>query len=222
MKRLWTNSLVTKFFLSSLAVVLLLFGGFYLYSSTILRDHQIATLSNRMEQEAHLLGRVLPFDLEGAPLDAFSRDLARELTSRITVIGLDGRVLGDSAESSAAMENHSGRPEVIEAMKTGSGSAIRYSTTVHYDMLYRAFHQTGAGHDRVVRVAAPLKDVEALISSFRKSLLFGLLLASTAGLLLAACSISLFKPPFSASRAICRRDRAGQLSAELFPAARWR
>ena len=42
MKRLWTNSLVAKFFLSYLAVVLLLFAGFYLYSSTILRDHQIA------------------------------------------------------------------------------------------------------------------------------------------------------------------------------------
>ena len=71
-------------------------------------------------------------------------------------------------------------------MKTGTGSAIRYSTTVHYDMLYRAFHQTEAGHERIVRVAAPLKDVEALIGSFRKSLLFGLLLASTAGLILAA------------------------------------
>ena len=62
MKRLWTNSLVAKFFLSYLAVVLLLFAGFYFYSSTILRDHQIARLSNRMEQEAHLLARVLPFD----------------------------------------------------------------------------------------------------------------------------------------------------------------
>ena len=129
---------------------------------------------------------MLPFDLEGAPLDIVSRDLAKELTSRITVIALDGRVLGDSAESSVSMENHAGRPEVMEAMKKGSGSAIRYSTTVHYDMLYRAFHQTGAGHERIVRVAAPLKDVEALIGSYRKSLLFGLLLASTAGLLLAA------------------------------------
>ena len=186
MKRLWTNSLVAKFFLSYLAVILLVFAGFYLYSSTILRDHQIASLSDRMEQEAHLLSRVLPFDLEGAPLDIVSRDLAKELTSRITVIALDGRVLGDSAESSVTMENHARRPEVMEAMKKGSGSAIRYSTTVHYDMLYRAFHQTGAGHERIVRVAAPLKDVEALIGSFRRSLLFGLLLASTAGLLLVA------------------------------------
>ena len=100
-------------------------------------------------------------------------------------------------------------------MKKGSGSAIRYSTTVHYDMLYRAFHQTGAGHERIVRVAAPLKDIEALIGSFRKSLLFGLLLLPTAGLLLADF-ISLFKQAVSGSRAVFRRNRPWQLSAEFF------
>ncbi len=216
MKRLWNNSLVAKFFLSYLAGRRAALRRFLLYSSTVLRDHQIASLSDRMEQEAHLLSRVLPFDLEGAPLDIVSRDLAKELGSRITVIALDGRVLGDSAESSVSMENHAGRPEVIEAMKKGSGSAIRYSTTVRYDMLYRAFHQTGAGHERIVRVAAPLKDVEALIGSFRRSLLFGLLLASAAGLLLAGNFISLFKQPVSGSGAVFRRSRPWQLSAELF------
>ena len=185
MKRRWTNSLVTKFFLSYFAVILLLFAGFYPYSSTVLRDRQIAMLSSRMEQEAHLLGRILPFDIEGPNMDALCRDLAGALTSRLTVIAVDGRVLGDSAESSLIMENHASRPEVMEALKSGSGSAIRYSTTVHYEMLYRAFYQTGAGHERIVRIATPLKIVEASINTLRRSVLVGLLLASAAGLLLA-------------------------------------
>jgi two-component system phosphate regulon sensor histidine kinase PhoR len=185
MKRLWTSSLAVKFFLSYFAVVLLLFAGFYFYSSTVLRDHQISTLSNRMELEAHLLGRVLPFDVQGPQLDTLCRDLSRELGSRITVIALNGKVIGDSAEPSAVMENHIGRPEIAAALKQGSGSAIRYSTTVRYEMLYRAFRQPGAGHERVIRVATPLKDIETFIRSFRNSLLIGLLLASAAGLLLA-------------------------------------
>src|SRR6185503_10410306 len=139
MRRLWPTSLVTKVFLSYFAIVLLLFAGFYLYSRILLRKHQIALVSDRMEQEAHLLGRVLPFDAESVSLDAFCRELARELGSRITVIALDGRVLGDSAEASASMENHAGRPEVLEALRSGSGRSIRYSTTVHYELLYRAF-----------------------------------------------------------------------------------
>jgi two-component system phosphate regulon sensor histidine kinase PhoR len=83
------------------------------------------------------------------------------------------------------MENHANRPEVIEAKQSGAGGAIRHSATVGYDMLYRAFYQTGAQHARIVRVAMPLKDVEGVIRSIRYSLLTGLLLASSAGLFLA-------------------------------------
>ncbi len=70
MKRLWNTSFVAKIFLSYFAVVALLFAGFYLYSNQQVREFHIATLSARMDQEAHLLGRVLPFDVEGLPLDS--------------------------------------------------------------------------------------------------------------------------------------------------------
>ena len=86
MKRLWNLSLVNKVFLSYFAVALLLVIGFYFSSSSLIRRFYITTLSGRMEQEAHLLGRVLPFGLEGNELDALCRQLAGELGSRITVI----------------------------------------------------------------------------------------------------------------------------------------
>ena len=185
MKRLWNSSLVAKIFFSYLAVVALLFLSFYYSSNTLLRNFYIGSLSTRMEQEAHLLARVVPFDRAGIDLDNICRQLSGELGSRITVIAADGRVLGDSAEVSEQMENHANRPEVIEALRNGTGTAIRFSTTVRYNMLYRAFHQTGAGQERIVRVAMPLTDIENIIRSFRKSLLSGLALASAFGLLLA-------------------------------------
>ena len=185
MKRLWNLSFVNKVFLSYFAVVLLLVSGFYFSSSSLTRRFYITTLSGRMEQEAHLLGRVLPFGVEGNELDALCRQLAGELGSRITVIALDGQVLGDSAESSAKMENHRGRPEMVDAIKFGSGSGQRYSTTVGFDMLYRAFYQRGEKQERIVRIAIPLKDLDGVIRGMRRSLLMGLALASVAGLLLA-------------------------------------
>jgi two-component system phosphate regulon sensor histidine kinase PhoR len=185
MRKLWSHSLVVKVFLSYLAVVAVLFAGFYYTSNTALRNFYIRSLSERLEQEAQLLGRVVPFDIEGASLDELCRQLSGDLGSRITVIARDGRVLGDSSESSAKMENHGARPEVIEALRSGSGSAIRYSTTVGYEMLYRAFYQTGAGQGRIVRVAMPLKDIETVIDAMRRTLLSGLALASVAGLILA-------------------------------------
>jgi two-component system phosphate regulon sensor histidine kinase PhoR len=165
-----------------------------------------------MDREAHLLSQVLPFDVEGLPLDSLCRQLARDLGSRITVIAMDGRVLGDSSEPSARMENHAARPEVVEAKRSGSGTAIRYSTTVGYDLLYRAFRQAGAGRERLVRVATPLKDVETVIGSFRRSLLTGLTVASAAGLLLA----------WAFSRYLSRRVRrlvhfSGQVASGTFP-----
>jgi len=206
MKRHWNSSLVAKIFFSYLAVVALLFLSFYYSSNTLLRNFYIGSLSTRMEQEAHLLARVVPFDRAGIDLDNICRQLSGELGSRITVIAADGRVLGDSAEVSEQMENHANRPEVIEALRTGSGTAIRFSTTVRYNMLYRAFHQTGAGQERIVRVAMPLTDIESVISSFRKSLLSGLALASAFGLLLA----------WAFSRHLSRRfQRLVQFSGEV-------
>jgi two-component system phosphate regulon sensor histidine kinase PhoR len=186
MRRLWSNSLVAKIFLSYLVVIAILFASLYYASNTTLRRSYIESLSSRMEQEAQLLGRAVPFDVEGEPLDSLCRELAGDLGLRITVIARDGTVLGDSSEASAKMENHAGRPEVVEALRNDVGMAIRYSTTVGYDMLYRAFYQRGPGNGRIVRVAMPLAEIENMTAALRRSLLAGLGLASVAGLILAS------------------------------------
>jgi len=185
MRRLWSNNLVAKVFLSYLAVISILFASFYYSSSTTLRNFYISSLSDRMEQEAQLLGRMVPFDVRGEALDKLCRQLAGDLGSRITVIARDGTVICDSSEVSVNMENHANRPEVVEALRSGSGAAIRYSTTVRVEMLYRAFYQSGAGQERLVRVAMPLKEVENVIGIFHRAMMTGLALASVFGLLLA-------------------------------------
>jgi two-component system phosphate regulon sensor histidine kinase PhoR len=186
MRRLWSNSLVAKVFLSYLAVIAVIFASLYYASNTTLRQSYIQSLSSRMEQEARLLGRVVSFDVEAESLDDLCRQLAGDLGLRITVIARDGTVVGDSSEASAKMENHAGRPEVVEALRKGSGMAIRYSTTVGHEMLYRAFYQGGPRDGRIVRVAMPLADVENMTAALRRPLLAGLALASVAGLILAS------------------------------------
>ena len=185
MKKLWNPSLVFKFFLSYLAVITLLFASFYFFSSSSIRNFYTGSLSRRMEYEAHLLARFLPYDLEGASLDEYCRQRAQDIGARITVIAADGRVLGDSSEASTKMENHGSRPEVLEAFAKGTGSSVRHSATVGYDMLYRAFLQSDGEKRRIVRVAMPLTEIQNVISSLRWTLLGGLLVMSGLGLLLA-------------------------------------
>jgi two-component system, OmpR family, phosphate regulon sensor histidine kinase PhoR len=185
MKRLWNSSLIFKFLLSYLAIIALLFASFYFYSEALVKDLYISSLGVRMERESRLLAKALPFELEGAPLDALTRSLSDELGARITIIALDGRVLGNSAEPAEGMENHAGRPEVVDALAKGSGSAIRHSTTVGYDLFYRAILQTEGSRKRIVRLAFPLAGIEKRTSALERALLIGLLTASALALLVA-------------------------------------
>jgi two-component system phosphate regulon sensor histidine kinase PhoR len=184
MKRLWQSSLIFKFFFSYLALVTLLFGSFYFYSSTIIRRAYVSSLGDRLEREARLLGKTTPWSFDNQALDLLSRELARELGARITLIGSDGRVHGDSVEPSSGMENHASRPEVVEALATGAGESVRYSTTTAADLIYRAFLQSQGSNQRIIRLAIPLSDIEQEIDSLRLTLLVAFVGLSSLGLLL--------------------------------------
>src|SRR5439155_1822830 len=98
-----------------------------------------------------------------------AQDLSKSLDVRVTIIARDGVVLGDSdllPESLRTVENHSNRPEVIQALKTGQGTSIRWSSRVGMPFIYVA---TG-GDAWVLRLAKPLSTVDVLIGSLRAQL----------------------------------------------------
>ena len=83
--------------------------------------------------------------------DVFLSDRVGDATSsRITLLGKDGQVLFDSIENPEEMENHSNRPEFIEAEKQGSGEMVRYSDTLSKQTFYYAVKLKD---DQVLRVA---------------------------------------------------------------------
>ena len=138
-----------------------------------------------MEQKTRVLARQLPWSNEPGSLDSICRTLADELGVRITVIAQDGTVIGDSDEPAAQMENHGSRPEVIEALSRGAGSAVRYSTSVKHDLLYRTYRQNDGPRQRIVRVAVSFSEVQDVTRSLGRTLLLGLLLFSLFGLAVA-------------------------------------
>lgn len=69
----------------------------------------------------------------GAPAAELAR--AASPGTRLSLIGADGSVLFDTAESEAS---HADRPEVQEALKTGSGEASRKSETLLRESYYYA------------------------------------------------------------------------------------
>ena len=57
---------------------------------------------------------------------------------RITWIDTDGTVLFDTQVDQTAMENHADREEIQEALKSGTGSAVRTSSTLTKQTFYEA------------------------------------------------------------------------------------
>jgi len=94
--------------------------------------------------------------------------------ARVTVLTAEGLVLADSQSDPRTMENHAGRPEIIQAMAAGSGRSIRHSATINRDLLYYAVRQTSssesAGKTYILCLALPVETVGKVLWPFRGSL----------------------------------------------------
>ncbi|WP_302625593.1 cell wall metabolism sensor histidine kinase WalK [uncultured Eubacterium sp.] len=86
-----------------------------------------------------------------AVLEYIEKDFDPQIDNlRITVVGNSGEVKYDSNADIGTMENHGDRPEVHEALKYGSGEAIRKSGTFDKTTYYYAEKMDGG---QVIRVA---------------------------------------------------------------------
>ena len=162
----------TKLMGSYLLLVLLLGAGLYGYLSISLEDDLVSGIRAHLKDEARVAALMAAKGIRDPHRDApaLTRSLAQALRARVTLISREGEVTGDSEVSGPELlrlENHAERPEVKQALRGGTGSAIRYSATLHTDMMYLA---VPFGEGGVVRLALPLSEVEKTRLGLQKSL----------------------------------------------------
>lgn len=111
---------------------------------------------------------------------------------RFTLVSSDGTVLYDTQAYAADMENHIDREEIKEALKNGSGSSARYSSTFTEKTLYESvLLQNG----NVLRVSASQMTVGALILGMLPGIAAIILIAITVSLVLSSrMAKSIMKP----------------------------
>jgi two-component system phosphate regulon sensor histidine kinase PhoR len=86
--------------------------------------------------------------------------LGRETDTRFTVIRPDGRVVADSQHDPSGMDDHSQRPEILDAVREGQGTSTRRSDTLHARLLYVAVRVEAAAGTAPLgfaRAALPLE-----------------------------------------------------------------
>ena len=145
-----------------------------LYITNAVREDHLDTLKNDLSIQVSLISNTLSFNHSSshAGLDKVCRQLKEVTGARVTVIALDGRVIGDSDTDSSLMDNHANRTEIRQALLYATGTAVRYSDTLKYDFLYvvkkAVKNQKTEGF---IRLAVPLKDIDKAINLLRMKIL---------------------------------------------------
>jgi two-component system, OmpR family, phosphate regulon sensor histidine kinase PhoR len=154
-------------------------------------------------------------------IDAFVKTISQDIGNRITIIGADGTVLGDSVEDPAVMENHANRPEVAAALSGKTSSTIRYSSTLGYDMLYTAV-PIHAGSEIVgcSRVAIPLTIINSHMHHILITIIWVSFLAALTAFVLALQLSKLTTVPVRKLTQMARKISEGDLNQEIKTASR--
>ncbi|MBU5613408.1 sensor histidine kinase [Geomonas azotofigens] len=181
-----TSTFRSKLMASYLILVLLLGAGLYCYLSLNLEDSITSGTRRHLEDEARVASLMASKEIRDLRRDApdVTGSLSRAIRARVSVIARNGEVVADSEVAPAQLgrlENHGDRPEVRQALRSGTGSAIRYSATLHTDMMYVA-SSFGAGG--VIRLALPLSGLEQAKVQLQRTLAAALAVAVAASLLL--------------------------------------
>jgi two-component system, OmpR family, phosphate regulon sensor histidine kinase PhoR len=217
-----------------LVISALTFFGAYLHLNKTLRDRTFDRIQSNLVQKTSLAKTYL----ESADIDmsdtkdfrTFVTTVSNDLSLRVTIIGNDGVVRGDSEVSSEdlpKLENHLHRPEVQQALRADFGESTRFSSTLKKNMLYVAekykYHDTFA----FIRLAIDLSEVDAISDNLRRMLVISFAVAFIIAVLfgfiasmiiskpikeISTAAVSMTKGEFSRVRKISSNDEIGDLA----------
>ncbi len=218
-------------------VVILAISAGYFYLDSHLKSYVESNLENNVKHQIALGKDLLETRLKDktSPMDfqELALDMGNALGLRVTIIALDGKVLGDAdltREQLLTVENHANRPEVKEALKSKLGISNRFSHTVKKDMLYTAIPFGKEKTEGVLRFSIPLHDIDILQAKMRRVVgvsIFGILLLSLGLTYLVSVFVSrplsemstiakaMAQGDFSKKASIPSRDEVGELAQSL-------
>ena len=208
------SKLSTRVFLTLLAVAALSVGGMGAAMALAIRGANGDAAGYALGQAVRAVAYGVSLDPAGA--QAYSRAAAGDTGLRVTVLGPDGTVLGDSRSDPAAMANHADRPEVAEALNGRTTAVVRESETLGVRMLYAAAPLFRDGKAAgAVRLAMDMPDLSRRMTPFlAATAVFALVLLAALALVSARIGSAITGPSL-AMAAAARAWSAGDLDARV-------
>lgn len=185
------RSTITRRFVTAILLVSIVsLGGLGFFLLHFSYQNTLSQEKNALLLNARIIDSALQDKLwqnDPAIADIAGR-ISQETSLRITILDGNGKVLADTSEPAEVLDNHSQREEIRQALADGNGygMAIRYSDTLHENLMYTAIPVYHKGRlSGIIRTATSLAPVEASYRQIRYSLLVALLAAMLASLSLA-------------------------------------
>ncbi|MGD9202658.1 MAG: ATP-binding protein, partial [Chitinispirillia bacterium] len=147
---------------------------FLIYAQREFKRFYMNHTVNELKKRALLFGERIGAISYQSPeyIDSLSNFDGANTDTRFTVIKSNGKVIGDSEEDPGIMENHSDRPEIIEALKKSVGVSVRYSTTLSRDLIYVAIPLIkNDSVYTVIRASVPVVSLTEIVESYSLNLL---------------------------------------------------
>lgn len=200
-------------------LILLSIGILSAYLSCFFRQNYEDNLKLQLTNQSWLVGDSAGTyfaDNRTAEIGSLAERLGAQIDSRVTIIDVEGKVLGDSEQDPAFMENHENRPEVMTALSGETGSSIRYSETLRLRMMYIAvpilMDTEVVG---VARLALPMTEIEGSMAHINRVILIGALVAALSSILLALQITRVTVEPIKRLTRISQGMADGDLDQEL-------
>ncbi len=209
---MFRRRLIWQLYPSFLAVTLLALVAVTWYCSDAFRSFYYEQTRGELRSLVYFVAEQVSakYDLSQAEkLDDLCKRLGRasDGRTRVTIILPSGRVVADSDEDPSVMNNHSDRPEFIEALNRGYGWEVRQSPTLGIRMMYVAVPiQEQDRTVAIVRTAIPVTAIDHALTNMYTKMIWG-------GLAVALCAAAL---SFAISRRISRSVVNMQQIAQRF------
>ena len=199
-------------------LIVISMGILGLYLTHFAGDIQLDNLRSHLRKEARIIAEAsAPLFLgAGDDLDALAKKLGADIEARVTIIALDGTVLGDSHEEPSFMDNHATRPEVKDALEFGLGESIRYSATLGKQMIYVAvpikIQDSIVG---VARVALPLITVQESVRRVTLAISLAIMVTTIVAIVAAGLIARATTRPITEVTRASKRIAAGELGQRI-------
>ncbi|MCX6012021.1 MAG: ATP-binding protein [Chloroflexi bacterium] len=213
------NSIRWRIAITFVIVILACIAGLSIYLVNLFKNTYIDNLRIQITNQAFLIEDDCSTYFAANQIDKLNilaKKVDEQIGMRVTIIDKTGFPLADSVSDVSTMENHSNRPEVVKALSGQTGSSIRRSETLGYNMLYVAVPvKVNSEIVGVIRISLPLITIQTQINDMTRNIAIGAAIAAFITILVALIIAKTTIVPLKKLTEMSKRISEGEIQQNI-------